>query len=66
MPARAEATPEHLRSLLVDLNMMVLTTGRERTADQYAYLLAASGFELRNVLPITTSVSIFEAIPCPQ
>jgi O-methyltransferase domain len=63
MPARAEATPEHLSALLLDLNMMVLTSGRERTANQYARLLDGSGFELRQVVPITTTFSIMEAVP---
>ncbi len=63
MPAVVEATPEHLRALFLDLAMMVLTGGRERTADQYTRLLAASGFELARVVPITTTVSIVEAVP---
>jgi hypothetical protein len=51
MPARVEVTPEHRLALLLDLSMMVLTSGRERTANQYARLLDASGFELRQVGP---------------
>jgi SAM-dependent methyltransferase len=64
MPARVEATPEHLSALLGDLNVLVCLGGRERTASEFADLLATSGFELRRTLPITGTVSIIEAIPC--
>jgi SAM-dependent methyltransferase len=63
MPARMEATPEHLSASLADLNVLVLTSGRERTASEYADLLATSGFELRRILPITGTVSVIEAVP---
>jgi hypothetical protein len=64
MPARVEATPEHLSALLGDLNVLVCLGGRERTASEFADLLATSGFELRRTLPITGTVNIIEAIPC--
>ena len=64
MPARVEATPEHLSASLGDLNVLVLTSGRERTASEYVDLLATSGFELRRTLPITGTVSVIEAVPC--
>jgi SAM-dependent methyltransferase len=64
MPGSVEASPEHLRTFMLDLNVLVLTSGRERTASEYAHLLATSGFELKRVVPIATTVSIMEAIPC--
>lgn len=64
MPARVEATSEHLSASLGDLNVLVLTGGRERTASEYVDLLATSGFELKQILPITGTVSAIEAVPC--
>jgi hypothetical protein len=46
---------------LMDLNMLVMLTGRERRADEYAALLDASGFRLDRVLPTHTPFSILEA-----
>ena len=44
---------------LSDLNMLVGPGGRERTADEYAALLATAGYEL--LAPTAAGVSIFEA-----
>jgi hypothetical protein len=44
-----------------DLNMLVGPGGRERTADEYAALLAAGGLTLTRVVPTTSEVSIVEA-----
>jgi hypothetical protein len=47
----------------LDLHMLVLLGGRERTAAQYATLLRAAGFELTRIVPLRTGQSIVEAIP---
>ena len=52
----------HLSKLL-DVHMLVITGGRERTAAQYAELLASAGFRVERVVPTETSVSIIEAVP---
>ena len=39
MPARVEATPAHQRVLMLDLNMLVLASGRERTTGEYSHFL---------------------------
>ena len=46
-----------------DLNMLVLTGGRERTEDEFSKLLACSGFELKRVLPVQPMTCVVEAVP---
>jgi hypothetical protein len=46
-----------------DMVMMALTGGAERTAREYAALLARAGLTMTRVLPTTTSASIVEAQP---
>jgi DNA-binding transcriptional ArsR family regulator len=56
--------PEHDRphpSLLLDLAMLLLTGGRERTRDEYAALLADAGFALRRVVPTASPFSVLVA-----
>ena len=49
---------------LLDMPMLLLTGGRERTEDEYADLLARAGFRLERVIPTRSSVSVLEAVPC--
>ena len=48
---------------LLDLNMLVMSGGRERTKDEYRSLLEKGGFRLTQVVPTFAPVSILEAIP---
>jgi len=48
---------------LRDLLMLVAFSGRERTAEEFASLFEASGFQLTQVIPTGTSMSIVEGIP---
>jgi hypothetical protein len=48
---------------LSDINMMVSQGGRERTAEEYAALLAEAGFRMTRVLPTEWRSSIVEAVP---
>jgi hypothetical protein len=48
---------------LLDLNMLVMSGGQERTKDEYCRLLESSGFRLTQVIPTLAPVSILEAIP---
>jgi hypothetical protein len=48
---------------LSDINMMVAQGGRERTADEFAALLAEAGFMLTRVVPTAWRSSIVEAVP---
>jgi len=46
----------------LDINMMVLTGGRERTPDEFARLFAASGWQFSRVIPTRSPYSIVEAV----
>ena len=48
---------------LLDLHMMVVTGGRERTAQQYDQLLQAAGFRLARLIPTACLISLVEAEP---
>ena len=48
---------------LLDLNMLVMTGGAERTRERYAELLAATGFAIRDVLPTGAVSSVMLAEP---
>ncbi len=48
---------------LLDLNMLVMSGGRERTKDEYCGLLEKSGFRLTQVIPTLAPISILEALP---
>jgi hypothetical protein len=46
----------------LDLNMLVITGGRERTEREFAALLAEAGFRLTRVVPTNSPVSVVEAV----
>jgi hypothetical protein len=46
-----------------DLNMMIGPRGRERTREEFAALLGASGFALERVTPTAIGLSVFEGRP---
>jgi len=47
----------------VDLHMLVMASGQERTAEEYRNLLRAGGFKLGSIVPIPLGQSIVEALP---
>jgi hypothetical protein len=49
-------------SKFLDLDMMVMTGGRERTEAEFNSLLAASGFKLRRVIRTPSPVCVIEAL----
>jgi len=57
-----EGTPWH-PGMLLDLEMLVTAGGRERTASEYAELLAQAGFRQTRVAPTAGPMSIVEARP---
>jgi len=50
-------------SKLLDLNMMVMTGGRERTKAEFQALLDAADYRLTRVIPTMAPQSIIEALP---
>src|SRR6202521_1833564 len=49
-------------SKYVDLNMLVMTGGRERTEAEYRALLDSAGLRLTRIVPTHTEMSIIEAV----
>jgi hypothetical protein len=47
----------------MDLNMLVMTGGRERTEVEYRTLLEAAGFRLTRIVPTPSEMMVIEAAP---
>jgi hypothetical protein len=47
----------------IDIAMLVLTGGRERSVDEYRDLLASTGFRLNKVFPTAAQFAVIEAFP---
>jgi hypothetical protein len=66
LPDRSPASPA---GAVNDINMLVLTGGRERTESEYRAMFAAAGFQLVRLFPtgahgvFGTPMSILEAVP---
>ena len=55
-----------LRAAMMDVNMMVLLHGQERTEEEYRELLANAGFTLTRVAEISDhaeAIAAIEAVP---
>jgi len=65
MPVKVEASQSHRQMAMVDIHMLVLAGGRERTVAEYQALFAAAGFELTRFLPLpeVAGISLIEAAP---
>jgi len=50
-------------SKFIDMNMLVMTGGKERTAKEFEQLLNAAGFKLLRVIPPDLPTAIVEAQP---
>jgi hypothetical protein len=50
-------------SKFIDLNMLVMTGGKERTKKEFSQLLEASGFKLLQVIPTDQPPSLIEGQP---
>jgi len=46
----------------IDIEMLLLPGGRERTADEFKALFAQSGFEMTKVVPTKSPLSVVEAV----
>ena len=58
--------PEEIRPdfvMLMDLNMLVMTGGRERTAKEFEKVLADAGFAATRVIPTGSPFSLIESRP---
>jgi len=50
-------------SKILDLNMLVMTGGRERTKAEFCALFDAAGYKLTKIIPTIAPQSVIEAIP---
>ena len=48
---------------MLDMAMLILPGGQERTAAEYGALLDKAGFRLTRVVPTGSPVSVVEAVP---
>jgi hypothetical protein len=48
---------------LLDLTMLVIPGGKERTEEEYRVLLAGAGFRLARIVPTQSEISVIEAVP---
>jgi hypothetical protein len=49
--------------MLMDLNMLVMTGGRERTVKEFEALFTRAGFKMTRVVPTKSPFSLLEARP---
>jgi O-methyltransferase domain len=68
MPTQMRAEHVHQRMAMMDMHMLGLLGGRERTEAEYRTLLDASGFTLSRILSVSAvseriDTSIIEATP---
>ena len=54
--------PEPSPVTFMDMNMLVMLGGRERTAEEYAAMLHACGFEMKQVIPTGGMFGLIEAV----
>jgi hypothetical protein len=69
LPSRAEALAEVDERIAdpftIDMQMLLLTGGRERTAEEYGQLLEKAGYELKRqtLLPVKRGAFVMTAVP---
>lgn len=52
-----------LGKIFMDLQMLALTGGRERTESEFQHLFKSAGFQLTGVIPLSANLSIIEGVP---
>ena len=60
VPERIDQSADTQGIVLGDLNMLLWTGGRERTAAEYGALLASAGFTPAGIVPTATQLSVIE------
>ena len=51
---------------LIDISMLVMTGGRERTEPEYRALLQMAAFSVEDILPSDAGINIAVAMPLPD
>jgi hypothetical protein len=62
-PERIEANLASRGAAANDVNMLVVTGGRQRSAEEFRELYAASGFRLARIVPTASGVAVIEGEP---
>jgi hypothetical protein len=62
-PERIEANLACRGAASNDVNMLVVTGGRQRSAEEFRELYAASGFRLARIVPTASGVAVIEGEP---
>jgi hypothetical protein len=63
VPDRLDTSPGAAEVMMSDLNMLIMTGGRERTVSEYSALFDAAGLKLMHIVSTPSLASIVEAIP---
>lgn len=63
MPVRIAACAAHQEVTRLDLHMLLMLGGRERTESEYRRLLESAGFGVRRLIQAALNVSVVEASP---
>lgn len=63
MPERIIADEASQRATLMDLNMLVLAGGRERTQQEFADLFTVAGLRMASVEPTPSGANVIEGLP---
>jgi ubiquinone/menaquinone biosynthesis C-methylase UbiE len=58
LPSAPEPSPVHL----MDLNMLVLAGGRERSREEFETLLSSAGYRLERIMPLPHFLNLIEAV----
>jgi SAM-dependent methyltransferase len=62
MPPRLDGSPMEYPLVMTDLQMMLMTGGKERTEAEHRLLLESAGLRLRNVIRTRGPLAILEAV----
>jgi O-methyltransferase domain len=65
MPDKMEAMPSHQRMAMLDMNMLAMPGGRERTLQEYRTLLTRADLSVVDVIPLSgLDISLIVGEPC--
>ena len=62
LPERVENSAAHREIMMMDLHMLVMLNGRERSKAEYAALLAAAGLRLTATIPTSSQYAVMEVL----
>jgi len=63
VPPRSEYSAAARQLFMLDMQMMVMLGGRERSLEEFRALLEGAGFQLTRVIPTESPFQLIEAIP---